>query len=124
MPGLDGVSRCKKLREDGSVVAARIVDIDVARLRRKLEAVVSPRPKTDAPKSATEHAWIAATVVLASVALAGLWGVASNAAGASAAGNVIKVPVLLVASALASLPTVLPRGSCSARPAPARPTCS
>ncbi len=68
---------------------------------------VSPRPKNDAPQGATERAWVAATAVLASVVLTGLWGLASNAAGASAAGNVVKVPVLLVVSALASLPAAL-----------------
>lgn len=68
---------------------------------------VSPRPKNDAPASTVERTWVAATAVLASVGLSGLWGVASNAAGASAALNVVKVPVLLVVSALASLPAVL-----------------
>lgn len=35
---------------------------------------VSPRPKNDAPQSTTERAWVAATAVLASVGLSGVWG--------------------------------------------------
>jgi hypothetical protein len=68
---------------------------------------VSPRPKNDAPQGVTERVWVAATAVLASAGLAGLWGLAANASGVSALSNVVKVPVLLVVSALASLPAVL-----------------
>ncbi len=69
---------------------------------------VSPRPRREAPQSAVERGMLAATAVLSAVVLSGVWGLAANATGvASAFSNVVRVPVLLVVSALASLPAVL-----------------
>jgi len=63
-----------------------------------------PRPEM----TRARRLWLATIAYLAALALAGAWGLAAGTQGAHVAlDNVIKVPVLLVVSAVAALPAAL-----------------
>jgi Kef-type K+ transport system membrane component KefB len=70
----------------------------------------APREDAPEPREAPRHvrALAAAIAILASIGCAALWGLAANATGVSSAlANAVKVPMLLIVSAIAAMPPVL-----------------
>jgi hypothetical protein len=67
--------------------------------------VVSPKRRADGGLTTTERMLVAVVALLASLALAALWGIAAGTQGGHwAFGNAVTVPVLIVVSSLAALP--------------------
>lgn len=69
--------------------------------------LVSPTPSAPLPEGRARRLLLAVSALLASVALAGLWGLAANAGLPEALANGLKVPMLLAVSGVASLPITL-----------------
>jgi hypothetical protein len=76
---------------------------------RDLLDLVSPRPAhAVAPPGPKRRLFLACSAGLSSMALAAVWGLSSNATSWDAAlGNAVKVPMLIVVSAVAALPLVM-----------------
>jgi hypothetical protein len=80
---------------------------DLASARPALASPASDATATERPIGPTERLHVAAGGALVAVVLAGLWGLAAHGPGGGALANFVKVPMLLVVSGLAALPTVL-----------------
>lgn len=64
-------------------------------------------PEARVPEGRARRAMIAVVAMLAGIVCAGIWGACATSSFAAATSNILKVPMLLIVSALATLPAVL-----------------